>query len=870
MCCPPSLRAAFDAAAILETFDTAALMALLDEPDENIPGQLITAGLILEEGGNYRVDQGPQTEALLAMAPARKRQLHRRAALYYASLLAAGHDGVERAYMHHLEHLCEILIRQEPAALAQAVSAAPFALLTQPRHRHLLQYYRGLGQGLQDRFAAARAEFDRLLAEPDLDDAIRARTLNSDAIFARLQGDYQHALTGYEESYAIWARLGDKVRQGSALKNMGILYYELRDYARAETAFRESARLFAEAEASYFQGTACNELGLLYRDQGRWDEALSLLEQAAEIFEREEAGDFLGRANNNIGEVELLRGNIAAATARFEQALHQMSTRTYAVDVLVNLGLASQARGDHQTALEHYDAALELALALDRREILALIHARIAHASWQLNRLDQAHASYSAAVAAIEAARKPLHDQGLLVGLLGRWQNIYEAALLLSLERGAAESAFGYAEQARARAFADALARHDEALSHERAVPLTAQEVMAALPAGTLLLCYFTTGLGGLETALLNAMPPEATSVRACLDLPRRLVLFAVSSAEIRPFICPIDPATLQTTSSFLSDGRRFLRPAVLRRCYDALITPLGDWPAGITRVVVIPHGPLHQIPFAALLDPAGRPLIEQLPCLAYAPSATVLLTARPVNDLPARDPCLALGYDGTEGSDLRHTAAEAEEIARLCGGVAWRGSTGIVRRLIRHSNRYRWLHLACHGEFIPDDPLASWLEIGPGERLSAAEVLARLRLRADLVTLSACRSGVSKVLQGDEPMGLVRAFLSAGARAVLVTLWPVEDLSARLLMVRFYTTLLAADEQTDPAVALREAQQWLRELTADTVRRQLEHWGGAGACPEGEHPYAAADFWAPYVLIAGAVPILEAGRQPEPSGFGD
>jgi len=85
---------------------------------------------------------------------------------------------------------------------------------------------------------------------------------------------------------------------------------------------------------------------------------------------------------------------------------------------------------------------------------------------------------------------------------------------------------------------------------------------------------------------------------------------------------------------------------------------------------------------------------------------------------------------------------------------------------LAEAARNVRVLHLACHGEFLPDDPLSSWLEIGPGERLSAADVLANYKLQADLVTLSACRSGVYQVLRGDEPMGLVRAFLAARGRS--------------------------------------------------------------------------------------------------------
>jgi CHAT domain-containing protein len=264
---------------------------------------------------------------------------------------------------------------------------------------------------------------------------------------------------------------------------------------------------------------------------------------------------------------------------------------------------------------------------------------------------------------------------------------------------------------------------------------------------------------------------------------------------------------------------------------------------------VVVPHGPLHQLPFAALLDSAGQPLLEIAPDLRYAPSTTLLLHARSQQAAP-KAACLALGYDGAAGRRLRHTEAEAAAVARLCGGEAWRGAPRMTGHLRDAAGAYRWLHLACHGEFNLDEPLRSWLEIGPGERLSAATVLDQFALNADLVTLSACRSGVSRVLRGDEPMGLVRAFLSAGAHAVLVTLWPVEDISARILMERFYRALLA---DGDPAAALHKAQRALRHLTLAEAREILAGWGEDVAdmpAEDATQPYADPAFWAAYALI--------------------
>jgi CHAT domain-containing protein/tetratricopeptide (TPR) repeat protein len=864
---PPGLRAAVEAAAVLEVFDAAALGALLDTPAEALLDDLRANGLIQTEGASYRLDAGAQAAALAALhaAPARLHGLYEHAARHYATGLAATpvsrRAAVERVYMDFLERYCEALIQQEPTALAEAAGAARLDLLAEPRHQRLLRFYRGLGAGLRENYETALAEFERLLAEPDLDDAIRGRALNSGAVFARHQGDYERALEGYRQSQRIWERMGNPARQGLALMNQGNLNHMLQDYEAAEHDLHASLNLFRAAEAHHSAALAQMNLGLLARDLGRWQEALSYFDQAAALFQREGATNFLGHIANNVGEVELLRGRLDVARAQFEQALEQMTTRVYAVDVHLNLGLLDQAQGDDTAALDRYRAALDLALDLGRHEIVALIRYRIGHAEQRLGQLDAARASYNTAIEAIEATRTPIRDEGLLISLMGRWQQVYEAVIQLCLERGDGAAAFDYAERARARAFADMLARRRSpaesagGLDRASAVPMTASEVQAAMPPGTLLLAYFAAGLRGPESALLDAIPATAAGLRACLATPARLLLLALTHESLRAYTCPLDPNALQASSPYLADGRRFLNPAVLRRAYDALVAPVADLLATAERVVVVPHGPLHQMPFSTLLDTGGQPLLETRPDLACAPSATVLLRALDGRSTHPPQSCLALGYDGVAGRRLRHTVAEAAAVARLCGGTAWRGAPGMAAELRAAAGVYRWLHLACHGEFDLDDPLRSWLEIGPGERLSAADVIADFALDAELVVLSACRSGVSRVLRGDEPLGLVRAFLSAGARAVLVTLWPVEDSSARLLMERFYQAL-QVEAASDPAAALQIAQRYLRGLTLAEARDVLAGWGEDVADIASDdlatRPYADPAFWAAYVLVGG------------------
>ena len=115
-----------------------------------------------------------------------------------------------------------------------------------------------------------------------------------------------------------------------------------------------------------------------------------------------------------------------------ERSLSLMDSQVYAVDNRMNLGLLAQATDQDQAALEHYQSAGNLAEQLGRRDMLALITYREGHALQRLGQLAAAGERYEQAMATIEAVREPLHDQSLLISLMGRWQLVYEAALLLA------------------------------------------------------------------------------------------------------------------------------------------------------------------------------------------------------------------------------------------------------------------------------------------------------------------------------------------------------------------------------------------------------------------------------------------------------
>jgi CHAT domain-containing protein len=229
-----------------------------------------------------------------------------------------------------------------------------------------------------------------------------------------------------------------------------------------------------------------------------------------------------------------------------------------------------------------------------------------------------------------------------------------------------------------------------------------------------------------------------------------------------------------------------------------------------------VPHGFLHYLPFHALFD--GRQFLMDRLSISYAPSAAVyaLCRARGV----ASDPrSLVLGVPDERAPHIVDEIAAVR--TSLPSPEVHIGPAATAERLQDEGARARYIHIATHGVFRQDNPMFSAVRLGNGD-LGLLD-LYKLRLTAELVTLSGCGTGLSAVVGGDELVGLVRGLLYAGARSVLVTLWDVNDRSTASFMQSFYTHL-SVDQ--DKGRALTAA---MRELHAQC-----------------DHPY----FWAPFVLV--------------------
>jgi CHAT domain-containing protein len=374
----------------------------------------------------------------------------------------------------------------------------------------------------------------------------------------------------------------------------------------------------------------------------------------------------------------------------------------------------------------------------------------------------------------------------------------------------------------RAPELADRLARLEQIYTEADAgfldrVPVTAiEDVIASLAEGEAILEYHIP-YDALDPAGLQLMLLVTREGVLTLHLPIHSddeILSGRFQADGRQ---PIDSSPLGSliinTRMSIREGDDEAARARLEALYDGLIGPLARYgiePESFSRLIIVPHGILHAVPFAALLAPSGRFLAEDV-AITLAPSASVWqrLIGRP-NTAPGSllgfaDPSLPRSH-----AALPDARVEIEKIAGLLGSVtttAHVGDDATEAAFRRNAEQTDLLHFATHGDF-PEENVMNMHHIllAPGDghdgRIHAEEVRAMDLNHVRLAVLSICDGGVYRFGPGDEPYGLMSALLAAGANSVVGPRWPIDDRLGRRLIVEFYGGLL----ELGPAEALRQA----------------------------------------------------------------
>ncbi|MFC0682796.1 CHAT domain-containing protein [Lysobacter korlensis] len=333
--------------------------------------------------------------------------------------------------------------------------------------------------------------------------------------------------------------------------------------------------------------------------------------------------------------------------------------------------------------------------------------------------------------------------------------------------------------------------------------------------------------------AEVRARMPKEALLLDYLAVGDDLLAWAVTRDDVRPHHSRIRTRDLTSLVRAFHSGCSAGR-APDTRLAELLLTPFADLLRTRSRVVVVPFGPLTLVPFHALqLD--GTPL-GLTHTLSYAARAATAFAAgfdqparrtRPlvVGD-PAFDPAARPGLKPLPGS-----LAEARAVAQVLGAadplVGTSATEAAVGALLGGADL---VHISSHGHLEELSPFASSLVLARSDELTVAD-FAGMRLETDLAVLTGCDTGRGAATLGGDLVGLTRALLRSGVRRAIVSMWPVDDVVAPVLVRAFYDALVA---DIPPAEALATAQRSLAALSADDLRAAYEALGGDPAAARG------------------------------------
>ena len=709
---------------------------------------------------------------------------------------------------------------------------------------------------------------------------------NNLGLLQSTRGRYNSALTLLASARAAFQGLG--IPKSVAIVNVDLAdaYLTLNLHGEAGALYAEAAAAFRDLDMPYERGKALvGQAMALGRSQG--PAALRLFEEARSLFVADRnqiwpAVIDLHRAellvatapSSSPPEVACRLAGDAAAT------FHRLGLAAREAAAQLILGWGALARGDEAEAVALFRSVLATAGRLDLHSLLYRAHYALGQAQRE-SAPQFARESYARAVDEVERMRLDLQPDELKTSFLRDKLRAYEDLVLLSLDAGSPEScveAFGYVERAKSRALLDSVGsavqtsvrtatperrrwaarlqqlREELAACYRRgtADPVSGPEAEERRLVAVAKEQEYESTLRQMQLVDAEYASLHGVFAHGLADIQRQLaphqtlIEYYVAGEEIMAFVVRSDgfrvyrrlstPARVEPLltklrfqlRSFIHYGPDWLekRQALLRQTmegclgqlYGELVQPLAE-ERRAEHLIIVPHGILHYLPFHAFHDGGGY--LWESHQITYAPSATLLAFCQ-ANERPqAWHPLIV----GVPDERLPHVQAEIEAISSLFRRpTVLLGADATEDAWRRHARRGNPIHLACHGTYREESPLFSSLRLADGV-LTAHDVY-NLDLKASLVTLSACETGMSQVAAGDELLGLARAFFHAGTPSLVVSLWPVSDVATADLMRAFYEALSAGQSK---AAALRAAALATKQTYP--------------------HPF----YWAPFVLLGSA-----------------
>ena len=625
-------------------------------------------------------------------------------------------------------------------------------------------------------------------------------------------GDFNKAIEYHERNLEIAKEVGDKAREGKSYGNLGNAYHCLGDFEKAIKYHERDLKISKEIGDNVGEGISYCNLGNAYQQLGDFNKAIKYHEHRLEI--AKEVGDKAGNG------------------------------ASYG-----NLGIAYCGLGDFKKAIEHFECGLKIAKEVGDKRREGRSYCNLSNAYQQLGDFKKAIEYYERDLEIAKEVGLQLKDDYRL------WR--------LRLKQGDVLGALHAVEEGRAQALGDLMYSkygNGEAYNRSQTPVKSSYHSLSCVVSNTVFIAVDEeeimfwviqnnkdVELRRKEMSDCVSQEDVSTFITALYHNAREEIgLRAGVKCENRSLDEPCDEA-LRSERSPCNGSRAVHSQTNLRKFYDIIIAPIADLLHG-NEVMFVPDGPFCLVPYAALVNSKSKYLSESFR-IRLIPSLTTL---KLVTDCPADfhnktgallvgDPCLeGVQYNGITFCPLPFARKEVETIGKILGTDPLIGEKATKGEVLKRLSSVALLHIAAHGRMETGEialaPNPSRETPQPKEKdfiLTMRDVL-EANLRARLVVLSCCHSAQGEI-KAEGVVGIAQAFLGAGARSVLVSLWAIDDVATLEFMKHFYGELFKGKKASE---ALNRAMQFMRE----------------------SEKFAEVIYWAPFVLIGDDV-TLELNR---------
>ena len=674
----------------------------------------------------------------------------------------------------------------------------------------------------------------------------------------RSLGDFQKAIEYQEQHLKILKEVGDRAGEGRAYCHFGNAFTSLGDFQKAIEYHERYLKISKEVGDRRGTGGAYCNLGNAYESLGDFQKAIEYYERHLKI--SKEVGDRggEGRAYGNLGNASQGLGDIQKAIEYHKRQL-KISKELAGGDrvgtgrAYCNLGNAYCSLGEFQKAIECHERDLKISKEVGDRAGKGRAYCNLGTAHKGLANFQKAIQYYKKSIIAFDHIRgKLIANDEWKISLRNTYDRSYSTLWGLQFMQGEVVEALLTADHGRAQALNDLLAfkyGFKGLLTDIGTLSVTTPDILSYLPSNTVFIGINEGGIvlwvnekgEEIKTRRAEITIPVTSYFQSLLESTRKEIgVRADVNCEDRSLRKPSDKKLAEEGSSKPRSQSSHFETNSLQILYNVVIDPIRDLLQG-DEVVVVPQGPLCLAPYAAFMDLKSKCLGDTFRIRLLPSLSSLRLIQNSPADWHSKTGALLIGDPwvqeiGMKLEQLNWAKKEVQMIGKILQTEPLVGKLATKDEVLRRFSSVALVHIAAHGEMetgeialAPNTTPSSGNPAREDYLLTMEDVL-KAKIRARLVVLSCCHSAQGEV-KSEGVVGIARAFLGAGARSVLVSLWAIDDEATMEFMKVFYEHLVHGRSASE---ALNKAMKSMRESDR----------------------FSAVKYWAPFVLIGDDVTL--------------